>query len=445
MENLENMQGAEGMSDTEHEKTAYATEAAGYKPKDKKPHSKPHYLGSKSFLVIITALLSIFFTFMLIYIANGGIVFLKHSLYGDLSSVVPIAEVIDNIEKVFYSHDGDTPTRDEMVLSAINAIIEDLDDPYSAYFTAEQYAEYSKGVDSQYIGLGILVGDAEDYGLLIEDVYAGSPAEAAGIKIGDIIISIDGTSLEGYDRNSATELLSRDAGETVVLKIKRGDEITEITAEFSEVTVQTVDYSMLSDEVGYIFISQFAPNTAEEFNAAIEALEAKSMKSLIIDVRNNPGGYLTSVVDIADAILSGGTIVSIGNTLNDPNLEVFTATDGGINIPIVLLINENSASASEILAAAIKENGAGTLVGITTYGKGIVQSTGQLYSTDGYLKLTTSAYYTPDGNDIHEIGVQPHIRIGLSDEYQPYIGNGLPLEYDVQLQRALECLGVAAD
>ncbi len=398
----------------------------------KRPTKK---IGSSSFKTIMTILLSVLATVMFFYIMNDGILFIKGSIYGDLTDVIPVCEVIDNIEKEFYSHDGNAPDKDELVETAMKAIVDSLEDPYSNYFTAEEYEDYRKSVSGSFSGVGIVVNKPDENGALISKVYEDSPAEKAGLKAGDIITAINGTDVRGAKLESVSELIKGKDGDPVEFKIMRSDEELTITAYFGQVTVKTVMSKMLDDNIGYIYIDQFADNTDKEFDEAIDKL--KGMKSLIIDLRNNPGGYLTSVVKVADTILDSGTIVSIGNTLEDSDLEIYSAGKGGLDVKIALLINSNSASASEILAAAIKENDAGVLIGTTTYGKGIVQSTGKLYSTDGYLKLTTDAYYTPDGNDIHKKGVGPDVYIELPSELDKYDVTTLPYDKDVQLQRAV--------
>lgn len=398
-----------------------------------KRHTKQ--IGSSSFKTIMTILLSVLATVMFFYIMNDGILFIKGSIYGDLTDVIPVCEVIDNIEKEFYSNDGNVPSKDELVETAMKAIVDSLEDPYSTYFTAEEYDDYRKSVSGSFSGIGILVNKPDENGALISKVYEDSPGEKAGLKAGDVITAINGTDIRGAKLESVSELIKGEDGDAVEFKVMRADEELTITAYFGQVTVKTVTSKMLDDNIGYIYIDQFADNTGEEFDEAIEKL--KGMKSLIIDLRNNPGGYLTSVVKVADTILDSGTIVSIGNTLEDPDLEIYSAEKGGLDVEIAVLINSNSASASEILAAAIKENDAGVLIGTTTYGKGIVQSTGKLYSTDGYLKLTTDAYYTPDGNDIHKKGVEPDVYIELPSELAKYDVTTLPYDKDVQLQRAV--------
>ncbi|MBQ9950278.1 MAG: S41 family peptidase [Clostridia bacterium] len=405
---------------------------------DKKDGTK---VGSPGFLVAVTAVISVFATLMFVYFINGGVVFLEKTPYGNVEAVLPVCEVITDISNEFYSHDGKTPSEEEMVNTAVKAVVDSLGDPYSRYFTAEEYADYYKSVSGRFEGLGIVLNAPDDKGCLISGVYDDSPASEAGLMTGDIITAVNGNPVAGTQFSYVTELLTGKEGEAVVLDILRGNEKLQITAYYGDVVVKSVEFKMIGG-TGYVYINQFTDNTADEFAKALADPQMKNMDSLIVDLRNNPGGYLNAVVDVADAVLHEGIIVSTGNTLDDPDLEVFRAREGGISVPLVVLVNENSASASEIFAAAIKENGAGTLIGMTTYGKGIVQSTGKMYTSDGYLKLTTSAYYTPNGNDIHKQGVAPDVVVDLDESLKMYIGGEhLTQDKDTQLQKALQWLG----
>lgn len=394
--------------------------------------------GSVIFTVAVTAFISIIATLMIVYYINGGVIFTKSTKYGDLTKVYGVSEVIDNVDKNFYPYNDKQPTDEEMSVTAMKAIVDSLDDRYAGYYTAEEYEKYSRDLHSSFKGVGITVQKPNATGSLISSVIKDSPAERAGLLPNDIITAVNGVSVAGTELSYVTSLIGGEEGEAVVFSIKRGDTTLEITAYYGDVILPTVSCKVIDNHIGYIYISQFADNTADEFQEKLDELSESETEAVIIDVRGNPGGYLNSVVSIADKILDKGIIVNIGNTMNDPALEVFEAKKGGISMPIVLLIDENSASASEILASAVKENGAGILIGNTTYGKGIVQTTGQLYSTDGYLKLTTSGYFTPNGNNIHGRGVSPDINVYMSEDLQKTIGTDIHNDAtDPQLQRAI--------
>ena len=398
-------------------------------------------VGNPAFLCVITAIISICAVIIAIYYINEGVVFVKNTKYGDLTKVYGVSEVIDNVDKNFYPYMGYVPTDEEMATTAMKAITDSLNDKYANYFTAEEYSDYLSSVQSTFKGIGIFIGIEEGVGTRIKKVYAGSPAEKAGLVVGDLIVGVNGIDIKQADLETVSGLISGKEGDAVVLKIQRGTVLTEITAYFGDVHVPTVVSDMLQNDIGYIMITQFSDETDEEFDTALNELQRRNMQSFIIDLRNNPGGYLDTVIKVADKILNEGVIVYIGNTIDDPYLETYSAKEGGLSMPLVVLINENSASASEILAAAIKENHAGTLIGNTTYGKGIVQTTGKLYSTDGYLKFTTSAYYTPDKNDIHGKGVTPDVFSYIDRSKTDYIGTDrLPLNEDTQLLKAIEWL-----
>lgn len=378
------------------------------------------------FSIILTLILSVAATLLFVSAVNGGVIFFPE-LGSDRNAILAIGEVISTVKSEFY---GEQPTDEMLISSASKGIVSTLNDPYAQYFTDSEYDSYRRDLNGSYSGLGILVTAPDEVGALISGVYDDSPAAAAGLKKDDIITHINGESVIGLELSELSEALSGDDGDTVQLTVLRNNEPIDIQVTYGAVIVHNVHHEMIG-ETGYILIDMFSSNAPEDFDAALEDLKAGGMNSLIIDLRDNPGGSLNSVIDISDSILNEGTIVSVGKSMSDRNLITYVAEEGGIGVPMAVLVNGNSASASEILAAAIKENGVGAVIGTQTYGKGIVQTSMHM-EKGGWLKLTTDAYFTPDGNNIHGSGVTPDIVV------EAPAGGVMSRDDDIQLWTAID-------
>jgi carboxyl-terminal processing protease len=339
-----------------------------------------------------------------------------------------IEEVID--EYYYKEEDIDTSA---MIDGMYAGVVDALNDPYSVYYTAEEWNQLMQETEGIYYGIGAYLSiDPTTTLARISGVIPGTPAEEAGLRENDIIYMVDGESVQGME---LTEIVSRVKGEenTVVhLTIVREGETDylEMDVTRSKIESPTVTYEMYDNGVGYIRITEFDDVTVNQFTTAMDSIKEADAKGLILDLRSNPGGSLSAVVDIARQMLPKGLIVYTED--KNGKREEYTC-DGKqeLQIPLVVLVNGNSASASEILAGAIKDYGIGTLIGTTTFGKGIVQRI--LPLTDGTaLKLTISAYYTPNGNNIHGIGIEPDIACELDNE--AYYNDGI----DNQLEKAKE-------
>lgn len=338
--------------------------------------------------------------------------------------------------KVYYYNDMDL---EEIRDSMYKGLVEGLNDKYSVYYNAEDYAELMISTTGQYYGIGAgLTQNLETMVVSVTKVYAGTPSAAAGLKNDDIIITVDGVEGTSMEVSELVKLIRGEAGTTVHLEIYRPgtDEYLEFDVERADITLPSVDYAMLENGIGYILIESFEKDTAHQFKTAVEELTAQGMQAMILDVRYNPGGLVTSVAEIADAILPEGLIVYIEDKAG--NRQEYTSSgDTYLDIPIVLLINEDSASASEIFAGAIKDYAYGTLIGTTTFGKGIVQTIFTLQDGDA-IKLTTAKYFTPNGKCIHEVGIEPDIE--LEYEYLNPEGTEYERQYDNQILKAIEVL-----
>lgn len=285
-----------------------------------------------------------------------------------------------------------------------------LGDPYTVYYTAEEYEEMMESSDGEYVGIGVQISQSESTNVItVIRVFRGSGAEEAGMQAGDMLYKVDGEDITGEDVNSVVAKIRGNAGTTVHIEVYRDSvkDYVEMDVERRDVSMDTVEWKMLENGMGYLQITEFDGVTYEQFVMALEDLKAQGMKGMILDLRDNPGGRLDQVVEIADDFLSEGTIVS---TKNKNGLGSTYEADEEVRFegPMVVLTNGNSASASEVLAGALKDYEKAKLVGTTTFGKGIVQS---IYPfEDGTaIKITVSDYYTPSGANIHGTGIEPDI------------------------------------
>ena len=383
--------------------------------------------------IIITALVSSAVTMHIYNNKRGDEVMLPASEYAELTDVMALDEVMKSIDEYYYF---EAPQREQLVKSAANGMVASLNDPYSAYFTDEEYQRYLSSINGAYDGIGVLIGQPTEDGAEILDVYEDTSASEAGLLAGDFIVAVDGTGVSGLTLEEISTLIARGNGEAVKLTIKRGEESFDVDVVSGTVNIKRVEHFLYNHHTGYIRISMFSGNCAEEFREAIKDLTERRMTCLVIDLRNNPGGLLKDVVSIADTLLGECTIVTVRS--NGGEEEVYTSNKKGVSVPVAIIVNENSASASEILAVAVQDNEAGIIVGMPTFGKGIVQTTRRLESNGAWLKLTTSAYYTPSGKSINGTGVTPDLEVDLPEEMKSTPIDKLDQEQDAQLWAALD-------
>lgn len=312
-----------------------------------------------------------------------------------------------------------------------------LEDPYSVYYSKEELESMEESISGAYSGIGATLTQDPDTGeLSVVSCFDGTPAQEAGLQPGDVITGWNGKSVEGMELSELVSKIKTDPEEQLTLEIERDGETLEVELTRREVQIPTVEYEMLDNQVGYIRLVEFDEVTADQFKEALEDLENQNMEKLIIDVRNNPGGVLQVVCDMLDQLLPEGLIVYTEDK-NGNRKEYTSDEEHQFTKPLVVLANENSASASEIFAGAIQDYGIGTIVGTTTFGKGIVQRT--FYLSDGTgVKLTVAKYYTPKGHDIHKKGITPDVEIELDEELKNQ--SSISHEEDNQLQKAIEVL-----
>lgn len=314
-----------------------------------------------------------------------------------------------------------------------------LDDPYAAYYTEEELTSVTNDINGSYEGIGATLSkDSETGEITVVSCYEDTPAEEAGMLPGDTILTMNGESVQDMELSDMVSAIQSGEYDTITFKIKRegSNEELSITVEPRVVDVPTVESEMLKNKIGYIKVTEFDNVTVDQFRNAKETLTSQGMEKLIIDLRNNPGGNLKTVLAMLDEILPEGLVVYTEDK-NGERTEYYCDGENELQIPLVVLVNSQSASASEIFAGAVKDYGIGTLVGETTYGKGIVQMDVNL--SDGTaMKLTVSKYFTPNGNDIHEVGIEPDVEVALEEGLEQRVT--IPKDQDNQLQKAIEIL-----
>jgi carboxyl-terminal processing protease len=318
-------------------------------------------------------------------------------------------------------------------------LMESLGDPYSVYYTKDEFAALMESSSGVYCGIGATVSqDAKTGVISIVKPFVSGPAYDAGVLPGDIIYKVNGEEVTGVDLSEVVSRMKGDEGTEVNITVVRENESEpiEMTIERRQIEVPTVEYEMLDNNVGYISVSQFEEVTADQFIKAVNDLDKKGQKGLIVDLRNNPGGLLNIVVEMLDRLLPKGLIVYTQDK-NGAKEEFFSDGDEEFNKPMVVLINGNSASASEIFAGAIQDYGIGTLVGTTSFGKGIVQSVIPL-DDETAVKITVSKYYTPKGRNIHGTGIEPDVEVELKDDLKQKVV--IEKSEDNQLQKAIDVL-----
>lgn len=339
------------------------------------------------------------------------------------------------IEK-YYMED----VEDSVICDGIySGMMEALKDPYSEYYTKEQYAKLMESTTGEYCGIGVSVLQDADTGIIkVIKVFKNSPAMEAGIKNGDTIFAVGDEEIAGKDLNDVILEIKGDEDTSIKLTVIRDNKKEDCTVIRKNIEIDTVDYKMLSDGVGWLYISQFDGVTTNQVKNAIEDLQNQGMTRIIVDLRDNPGGRLDVVTDVLDYFLPKDKLLLCTETKEGTKTEYKSKTDGIVtDMPMTVLINENSASASEVFTGAIKCYDRGKVVGTKSFGKGIVQS---IYPfVDGSaVKITTGKYYLPDGSNIHKVGIEPDIKVELPEGAENYWE--LEESQDVQLQKALEAV-----
>ncbi|MDD3704939.1 MAG: S41 family peptidase [Clostridiaceae bacterium] len=381
------------------------------------------------FLVIITA----FSTFVItntVAISLGNKVVIGQKDYETIKSMDKLLGLKGYIKSNYVEDAEDN----QLIEGAIKGMFESLGDPYSLYMTKEEFKNFNESTKGSYGGIGVIVSRSEDGYVTVVAPIEDTPGEKAGLKTNDKIIKVDDKDIIGIDLEAAVALMKGKKGTKVTLTIMRDNiresKVFEIIRE--EIILKTVKSNVMEKDIGYIRITMFDEDTGSEFKKALKELKAQKIKGLIVDLRQNPGGFINQCVEVADELLDEGLIVYTEDKVK--KREDYKSKQGKLDVPFVMLIDEGSASASEIVSGAVKDRKAGLLIGVKTFGKGLVQSIEQLKDGSG-MKLTTQKYYTPNGISINKVGIQPDIEVKI-----PEIKEGENPEdvKDIQLERAVE-------
>lgn len=322
--------------------------------------------------------------------------------YGEYKKLAILEKSIEND---FYKK----VDKEELINGALKGMFEATGDQYSQYYTKSEFEKLMEQTSGTFVGIGVVISPVEDENLItVVAPMEGSPAEKSGIKSGDKILKVNGEDVSSKQMDKALTLIKGKEGTTVNITIKRNNQVLDFDVKRAKIINKTIEYKVIDDNIGYVKIYSFDEHTYKDFTKALDKLEAKNIKGLVIDLRDNPGGLLNICEDIADEILDQDqVIVSVKNN-KEKSKEYVSDNKKQLDLPIALLINSGSASASEILTGAIVDNGKGIAVGTTTFGKGLVQTVRQMRDGTGF-KLTTAQYYTPSGAYINGKGIKPTI------------------------------------
>ena len=350
-----------------------------------------------------------------------------------MSNTAKIRQIEEMLD-TYYVEDYDKELAEELMYTGLVA---GVGDPYTYYLSADSLAEQVEKNSGHFVGIGVEIYAGDDGYIVVSSVTPGGPAEAAGILAEDKITEVDGESITGKTAADVSALVKGEEGTDVTLTIFREStgEVLEKTVTRQDIQVQTVSWRMMDDNSGYISIMNFRANTYNQFKEALDTLEAEGMEKLVLDLRNNTGGLVKSAHEIGEELLPEGIMVYTMD--KEGNREDTLCDDVYNDVPMVVLVNGNSASAAEILAGAIQDTGRGELIGTTTFGKGLVQRLFTLPDGSG-LNVTIQKYYTPNGTSIHGVGITPDYEVELPEEYAQQ--TNIPAEADTQLQKAVEVL-----
>lgn len=322
--------------------------------------------------------------------------------------------------------------------AAIAAMVASLGDPYSYYFDMEAYDQFEENNKEEYVGIGVSVSyDTAAKTLAVTAPTAGGPAEKAGIIPQDLIVGVDDLTLENDGYNAIIEhIKGGNEGETVKIHILRNGESLTFDVVREVISLDTITFKMLDSDMAYIKISEFQHNSVADFKKALEDMKSNNAKGLVIDLRSNPGGYANSVIEMTDMLLPEGTIAYLED--NKGNKEYFKSDKNCIDIPMVVLVNEGTASAAELMSGSLQAYELATIVGMKTYGKAVGQAPYMLTENTA-IYLTSARYYTPKGECIDKKGIMPDVEIDLPEELKARLST-LMVDEDVQLQKGIEAL-----
>lgn len=356
---------------------------------------------------------------------------IPRELYEQYRKMDTLMEILDVVEANYYEEIDESSLFD----GAAAGLLDSLGDPYTFYYTAESFASYMEHQQGNYAGIGIQISTSYvTRTSTISRVFAGSPAEAAGVQRGDVLYQVEDLMVTPETIQDAVTIMRGTPGTTVHVTFLRGDEKLELTVGRAQISINRVESCMLTSQIGYIRLWEFMGDCANQFKEAYDGLKAQGMEGLILDLRDNPGGLLNDALAIGDLFLDSGVLTYI--EYRNGQKQYYRTSEGAEDLPICVIVNENSASCSELLTGALRDRLGTRVVGVTSYGKGVVQHLLQVDAEGAAMQLTVAQYFTPSGFVVHKVGIEPDVVIGL-----PEGDNGMYKLGDLadpQLQAALD-------
>lgn len=385
-------------------------------------------------LIIVVALV----TFILTTCVMSNNTYKKDGSYTNISENLKLNTKLNTIKKIINEDFLGEVDETKLTEAAIKGYVEGLDDEYTEYFTKEEMEEFKTETEGNYVGIGIyMLKNTKDNNIIVLSAIKGSPAEEAGLKTGDIIKKVNDKEYTAEEFEKIASDIKGKAGSRVKLEIQRGEETLTFEIERKKIELYPIESEVLENDIGYINISSFCEDCSSKFKENYDKLKRKNIKSLVIDLRNNGGGIVDEALEILDSILDKDSIMLItANKKGEEKIEK-AKKKPTIEVPIVVLVNENTASSSEIFAAALKENNKAKIIGTKTYGKGVIQESITLSDGSG-IKITTEEYYTPNRNKINKIGITPDIEVDLEEKTKNI--TEISRDQDTQLKKAIETL-----
>ena len=321
---------------------------------------------------------------------------------------------LDDLTKIVQEYYYVDPDLDTMLEGAKRGLLAGLGDPYTFYYSADEFSAMWEDDEGEYAGIGIQISASYETLLCtISRVFSGSPAAEAGLRKGDVLYKVDDLDVDASTLNEAVSIMRGEVGTTVNVQVLRDGQALDFTVPRAVVHVNWVSSAMLDNQVGYLLLYEFSGDCADTFKTQLEALVAQGAKALILDLRDNPGGWIENAVSIADHFLPEETVTYL--EYRDGSRDYYNATEGALNLPMVVLMNENAASSSEILAGALQDYGVATIIGTQSYGKGVVQFVLPVGNTGEGMQLTAALYYTPNGRSIHKVGITPDMEVAMPE------------------------------
>lgn len=356
---------------------------------------------------------------------------IPRELYEQYRKMDTLMEILDVVEANYYEEIDESSLFD----GAAAGLLDSLGDPYTFYYTAESFASYMEHQQGNYAGIGIQISTSYvTRTSTISRVFAGSPAEAAGVQRGDVLYQVEDLMVTPETIQDAVTIMRGTPGTTVHVTFLRGDEKLELTVGRAQISINRVESCMLTSQIGYIRLWEFMGDCANQFKEAYDGLKAQGMEGLILDLRDNPGGLLNDALAIGDLFLDSGVLTYI--EYRNGQKQYYRTSEGAEDLPICVIVNENSASCSELLTGALRDRLGTRVVGVTSFGKGVVQHLLQVDAEGAAMQLTVAQYFTPSGFAVHKVGIEPDVVIGL-----PEGDNGMYKLGDLadpQLQAALD-------